>query len=242
MVQETYEVCRNRGIDGNLCLPLKRGEQRIVPKVLGYHGCRKDFAQGVRSGRIALTQWKPSQNVYDWLGEGIYLWETSTTRAHEWAVEQFGNEADVLGVEVDLSQCLNLLEATYHEALRATYRNLRAVYRALGWTLPKNQKKRHDLDCLVINKFVKFMERVAGQEGILFQSVRGVFEEAVPCFPVRRSGANLTFRLRCGTFDACEFSMNGEGNHDRPGDCPGAGEHDPRRRQASFRGADPRLD
>jgi hypothetical protein len=49
--------------------------------------------------------------------------------------------------------------------------------------LPKNQKKRHDLDCLVINKFVNSMERFAGQQGILFQTVRGVFEEGRPLFP-----------------------------------------------------------
>ena len=49
--------------------------------------------------------------------------------------------------------------------------------------MPKNYKKRHDLDCLVMNKFVKFMERFVGREGILFQTVRGVFEEGRPLFP-----------------------------------------------------------
>jgi hypothetical protein len=154
-----------------------------VPTVLGYHGCQKDFAESVRSGQIMVAQWQPSANVYDWLGEGIYFWEGSCTRAEQWAIEQFGHQADVLEAEVDLGQCLDLLDSTYHDALRATYRNLRTVYRSLGWTLPKNQKKRHDLDCLVINKFVKFMERFVGQEGILFQTVRGVFEEGRPLFP-----------------------------------------------------------
>ncbi len=64
--------------------------------VLGYHGCEKVFANGVRSGRISLAQWKPSQNLYDWLGEGIYFWESSRTRAEEWATEIFGDQADVL--------------------------------------------------------------------------------------------------------------------------------------------------
>jgi hypothetical protein len=148
----------------------------------GYHGCQKVFADEVRSGRITLAQWQPSQNVYDWLGEGIYFWESSRSRAEQWAVEQFGGQADVLEVEIELGRCLNLLESTYHTGLRATYQNLRAVYRSLGWTLPKNQKKRHDLDCLVINKFVKFMERFVGEQGISFQTVRGVFEEGRPLF------------------------------------------------------------
>src|SRR5438132_1087904 len=145
----------------------------MVPSVVGYHGCQKVFADGVRSGGIPLGRWKPSQNVYDWLGEGIYFWEGSRTRAEQWALIQFGDQADVLEAEIELGQCLNLLESTYHDALRATYRNLRAVYRSLGWTLPKNQRKRHDLDCLVINKFVQFMEQLAGQQGIGFQTVRG---------------------------------------------------------------------
>ena len=150
--------------------------------VLGYHGCPRAFAEGVRSGQIPLARWKPSQNVYDWLGEGIYFWEGSRTRAQEWAALQFGDDAAVLQVEIDLGRCLNLLETTYHEAIRATYRNLRDVYRSQGWTLPKNQKKRHDLDCLVINKFVMFMARFTGQQGIVFQTVRGVFEEGRPLF------------------------------------------------------------
>jgi hypothetical protein len=169
-----------------------------VAMVLGYHGCRKGFAEGVRSGRITLDFWKPSQNVYDWLGEGIYFWEGSPTRAMQWASLQFGDDADVLKVEIDLGNCLDLVESTYHSAIRATYRNLRTVYRSLGWTLPKNRKRRHDLDCLVINQSVLFMERLAGQQGILFQSVRGVFEEGRPLFPgsAIRSESHIQIAVR----------------------------------------------
>lgn len=173
-------------------------EGRNVPTVLGYHGCHKDFADGVRTGSIGPGDWQPSQNVYDWLGEGIYFWEGSRTRAHEWAVEQFHEQADVLEAEIDLEGSLNLLENTYHEPLRATFRNLRTVYGSLGWELPKNRKKRHDLDCLVINKFVKFMERISGQHGIAFRSVRGVFEEGRPLYPgsALRSQAHIQIALR----------------------------------------------
>jgi hypothetical protein len=173
-------------------------EATIVTTVLGYHGCQKDFANGVRSGRITLDQWRPSRNAYDWLGEGIYFWESSRTRAHQWAVEQFADQADVLEVEIDLGHCLDLLESTYHEAIRATYRNLRAVYRSQGWLLPKNHKNRHDLDSLVINKFVKFVERFVGQYGIVFQTVRGAFEEGRPLFPgsALRAQAHIQIAVR----------------------------------------------
>jgi hypothetical protein len=154
-----------------------------VAPVLGYHGCDRPFADAARSGRITLTAWRLSQNLYDWLGEGIYFWEGSRSRAEQWAVEHFGEEADVLEVEIELGHCLNLLESTYHDTLRQTYRNLRAAYRSRGLTLPKNQKKRHDLDCLVINKFVQFMEKLMVQQEIRIQTVRGVFEEGRPLFP-----------------------------------------------------------
>jgi hypothetical protein len=154
-----------------------------VAPVLDYHGCQRAFADAARSGRIALSEWRLSQNEYDWLGEGIYVWEGSRSLAEQWAVEHFGEEADVLEVEIELGHCLNLLESTYHDTLRQTYRNLRAAYRSRGLKLPKNRKKRHDLDCLVINKFVQFMERLMVQQEIRFQTVRGVFEEGRPLFP-----------------------------------------------------------
>jgi hypothetical protein len=154
-----------------------------VAPVLCYHGCRRVFADAARSGSIALIEWRLSQNAYDWLGEGIHFWEGSRSRAAQWAVEHFGAEADVLEVELELGHCLNLLESTYHDTLRQTYRNLRAAYRSRGLTLPKNLKKRHDLDCLVINKFVQFMETLMVRQEIRFQTVRSVFEEGRPLFP-----------------------------------------------------------
>jgi hypothetical protein len=150
-----------------------------VARVLGYHGCQKLFADGVRSGRITLDQWMPSQNLYDWLGKGIYLWENSRSRAKQWAIEQFADEADVLEMEIDLGQCLDFLESTYHDDLRATYKSLRTQLRGQGLKMPMNRGKLHNLDNLVINNFVEVMR----QERIHFQTVRGVFEEGRPVFP-----------------------------------------------------------
>ena len=101
-------------------------------------------------------------------------------------------------MEIELGRCLDLLESSYHDSIRATYRNLRTIYRRLGWTLPKNQMKRHDLDCLVINQFVKFVERLAGQHAILIQSIRGVFEEGRPLFAgsASRSESHVQIAVR----------------------------------------------
>src|SRR4051812_47548247 len=43
--------------------------------VIGYHGCRKDFARALVAGTLEVANWRPSRNNYDWLGEGIYFWE-----------------------------------------------------------------------------------------------------------------------------------------------------------------------
>jgi hypothetical protein len=165
-----------------------------VATVLGYHGCQNDFADGVRAGRITLDQWKPSQNQYDWLGEGIYFWEASRSRAEQWARERFADGADVLAVEIELGQCLDLLETRYHEDLRATYQRLRRAYRKLGLSLPKNHAKLHDLDNLVIDRFVQAM----AEKGIRFQTVRGVFEEGPRLFPgsVIRAQSHIQIAVR----------------------------------------------
>lgn len=39
--------------------------------VIAYHGCDVETAERLLSGE----PFKPSQNDYDWLGEGIYFWE-----------------------------------------------------------------------------------------------------------------------------------------------------------------------
>lgn len=151
-----------------------------VRRVIGYHGCDAVFAARVRSGRISLAQWKHSENPYDWLGKGIYFWEGGRTRAESWARKKFGDQADVLQVEIDLGHCLNLLESTYHGALRETYRILRTVYRQRNLPWPTNHNKGHYLDCLVIDAVVKLEDKQRSP----FQTVRGVFEAGGTVFPV----------------------------------------------------------
>src|SRR5258708_7815102 len=43
----------------------------VLPRtVVGYHGCRQDFARKLVAGGVSTVAWKMSQNEYDWLGEG----------------------------------------------------------------------------------------------------------------------------------------------------------------------------
>ena len=73
---------------------------------LGYHGCDKGTADQILEGKSSFLK---SENSYDWLGHGSYFWEADPIRAFEWAKD---NREDpyVVGVVLDLGNCLNLLE------------------------------------------------------------------------------------------------------------------------------------
>jgi len=85
--------------------------------VIGFHSCDKDVGLRVLNGHDELL---PSQNSWDWLGEGIYFWEQNPLRALEYAIEnaerrQFNktpiSAPFVLGAIIDLGNCLNLVES-----------------------------------------------------------------------------------------------------------------------------------
>jgi hypothetical protein len=41
---------------------------RFTRIVLGYHGREPAFAEALIRGEVAVKDWKPSTNEYDWLG------------------------------------------------------------------------------------------------------------------------------------------------------------------------------
>ena len=50
--------------------------------VLGYHGCSAEVGERVLAGAADLS---PSEQDYDWLGPGVYFWDSDPQRAWEWA-------------------------------------------------------------------------------------------------------------------------------------------------------------
>ena len=50
---------------------------------LGFHGTDENIVNSVLTGESDL---KPKNNTYDWLGNGIYFWDNSPSRALEWAI------------------------------------------------------------------------------------------------------------------------------------------------------------
>jgi len=163
--------------------------QRIV---IGYHGCDAAVASRVLRGAQRL---KPSVNAYDWLGQGIYFWEHGPQRAREWAIEQARLSGKkviqpaVLGARINLGDCLDLLDIANTRSLGKWYTELRRRVRQRGAPMPENRnapgsnsgdKVLRYRDRAVIDYTVN---RIAEEEGILHQTVRGVFLEGKPAFP-----------------------------------------------------------
>lgn len=165
--------------------------------VLGYHGCSKAVARSLLDG----DEFLPSENIYDWLGKGIYFWEANPVRGIEFFREvQIRRKRDpddvaVVGAVLDLGFCLDLSSSLGIKAVANSHRDLRAVFKKIpGLTMPSNKMGKdlllRELDCAVINYLHSSRESAGLQK---FDSVRGVFQEG------KRVYANSGFRIRTHT-------------------------------------------
>jgi hypothetical protein len=153
--------------------------------VVGYHGCTEEFARELLLGNLPIREWRPSANVWDWLGHGIYFWEHSPERALRWARERYrtrGQIASVIGGVVQLGRCFDLLNEEVTAILADRYHELARTFADEGRSLPRNrgrQGKRRDLDCLVINHCLDELQKT----GTEYDTVRGAFLEGKPAYP-----------------------------------------------------------
>jgi hypothetical protein len=88
--------------------------------ILGFHGCNKELADRIITGKDDIL---PSKNSYDWLGSGMYFWDRDPKRAYEFAVEKKHKEPSVVGAVIDPKRCLDLRCREGHEILREAYDN-----------------------------------------------------------------------------------------------------------------------
>lgn len=149
--------------------------------IVGYHGCRRDFAESLLLGKTPVADWEKSVNRYDWLGEGIYFWEHSPGRSLRWAEEKHERDAAVIGAVIQLKNCFDLLDERATNVLADSYGNFRESFAAAGRPMPENRgkdKKQRDLDCAVINDCIDRLR----ESGIIYDTVRGAFLEGDPIF------------------------------------------------------------
>ena len=150
--------------------------------VLGYHGCDRETGERILKNEPFL----PSENDYDWLGSGIYFWETNPDRALDWA-RQVGSgksEPFVVGAVIDPGFCLDMISSNGIASVEDIYAEFVEVILASGGRMPENtggtDHLNRKLDCAVLN-FLHIARRRSNEPA--FDTIRGIFIEGAPIYP-----------------------------------------------------------
>jgi len=145
--------------------------------VLGFHGCDKERQEQLVNSN---NQIYISDKDYDWLGNGMYFWEGNLKRAELWAQDKFkdnpGKTPSVIGAVIDMGTCLDLVDSSYLELLKASYRLMKKSYDISGISLPKNTR-RHPGDTTLLKRLDCAVIEFLHERDNSFDSVRGVFWE-----------------------------------------------------------------
>lgn len=153
---------------------------------VAYHSCDQELGLQIINGKAEL---KPSENRWDWLGHGIYLWEGNPLRALQYAEEsskglQFNKKKIktpfVLGVLVDMGNCLNLIDASAMAFLKDAFVSLDAIFKLEKTPLPTNNGNNRILDCAVITML--HQSRIENKL-TAFDTIRGAFPEGENVYP-----------------------------------------------------------
>jgi hypothetical protein len=156
--------------------------------VLGYHGCDRAVGHAL----IAGDDFRYETNEWDWLGSGVYFWESNPLRGIEYAYELKAdprktkgsvNEPAVVGAVIDLGLCLDLTSSMGIRALKTSYEYLVMFCRDENRALPTNKggpdRLMRNLDCAVVNHLHR--GRTASNLPP-FDTVRGIFQEGDPIY------------------------------------------------------------
>lgn len=169
--------------------------------ILGYHGCDASIAE-----RLLRNQaFRPSQNDYDWLGEGVYFWEANPLRGLEFAVESSRRKSSikkpaVVGAVIDLGYCLDLSTSRGLQQVKTAYESLQSVLDQAQLAMPENQADglRHNRDCAVIN----YLHRLEAERGNPpFDTVKGIFVEAPDLYPGSGFGSKNHIQIAVRNLD-----------------------------------------
>lgn len=157
--------------------------------VLGYHGCKSSVGERILAG----NDFKSSNNVYDWLGKGIYFWENDPKRALQFCQEKqkrdskstqrkwaSGDKPFVVGAVIDLGLCLDFT-TTVPTDLSDAYKVYKDIVDKAGVALPKNSDNGllKPLDCAIIN----FLHDIRAEQNLdSIDSLKGAYLEGQPIF------------------------------------------------------------
>jgi hypothetical protein len=160
--------------------------RRLSGFVLGFHGCNEAHGRQVLAGKAQL---KKSENDYDWLGKGIYFWESNPERALQFAQDVAAGNTKisqgriknpfVIGAIIDLGVCCNLLDSRALAELIAAHELLVESINtgSADKKMPENKgpdNAARYLDCAV----VKIMHAARREQKLeAYDTVRGAFSE-----------------------------------------------------------------
>ena len=159
--------------------------------IFAFHGCDRSLCDSLVNNKRKTLNY--SENKYDWLGKGMYFWENDPQRALDWArmlqkhnqnSTQHIKEPAVLGAVICLGNCLDFTEQENLIRIKKHYNELKEKAEEKGIALPQNSGGKdlykRELDCFVINSFIKIQKELYDNE---YDSVRGVFFEGNELYP-----------------------------------------------------------
>jgi len=143
-------------------------------EVIGFHGTSRDAVAHLLARDI-----RPSDQHFEWLGTGFYLWQDSPWRARQWAEERYGADAVVVVARVDLDGCLDLLNPNWQQEVADADFDFVFECVIAGRLIPENSDRgNHARDAATINWYCD----QAAAKGRKVRSVRAIFEEGEPIF------------------------------------------------------------
>ena len=168
--------------------------------MIGFHGCDEAIRNDLVSNPEVV---KKSLELFDWLGNGFYVWENNQKRALQWADDKKArgkiSNPSVVGVVYQLEHCLDFTDSQYIDLLSEYFDLMKEDFLTIKNELPQNKDlpkdEHHDLiirelDCAVIEYLhqkidEKIKADIAGKgfsDLKYFDTVRGVFTEGGPAF------------------------------------------------------------
>lgn len=135
---------------------------------------------------------KPSDNANDWLGPGMYFWQSDPQRALEWANERTGprayREPFVVGAVIDLGNCLDLTERRNIALVAAAFDSFKKLNDEAGKSLPSNKSAKYDAEGdfsqrFLDNAVMRHLHEYAERQGEKFDTVLGLFTEGTALYP-----------------------------------------------------------
>jgi hypothetical protein len=162
----------------------------LPTEAIGFHGTSRAALPHLLARDI-----QPSDQYFEWLGTGFYLWQDSPWRARQWAEARHGSDAAVVVARIDLDGCLELLNPHWQAEVRDADFEFVLHCIANERPLPVNTDRgNHARDAATINWYC---DRAA-EDGRPVRTVRAIFEEGEPIFEASkiRSRSHVQFAVR----------------------------------------------